>query len=136
MAVALLEREFGIPTEGDRYILSPSQLKRFLSPEKVRKQVVIPEYGECWQWVGAQNGKGYGRFYLEKRDGKPFIAYSHVTSYSHFVGPIPYRWVIDHMCGIHSCMRPDHLEAIPNQVNLRRADARRPWKRRNQYSKE
>jgi hypothetical protein len=132
--IVVLERTFEIPTVGERYILNAKQLRRFMV--KVQPRIIRPQFGECWEWVGAQNGHGYSRFYLEKRNDKPFVAYAHIVSYQHFVGPVPPRWIVDHMCEVHSCVKPDHLEAITNQENLARAEEKHHWKRRNQYSKE
>jgi hypothetical protein len=130
----ILEREYPLPTEGERSILDPIFLKRFMA--KIEATIVEPEVGECWIWQGAVNGHGYGRFSLGLREGKRFIAYTHRVSYMHFVGPVPEGWVVDHMCNHKMCVRPSHLETIPGMENIKRAWERRPWKRRNQYSKE
>lgn len=132
-----LTREFPLPTEGERIILRSDQLARFWP--KVTKLVIEPEYGECWVWTAAMSQGEYGRLFLgyeEREDGSLAQVYraSHVLSYMHHVGPIPPGWVVDHMCNHKACVNPDHLECIPNLVNLRRAHERRPWKRLNQFA--
>jgi hypothetical protein len=44
-------------------------------------------------------------------------------------GPIPARFTIDHLCRNRRCIRPDHLEAVPQQLNLMRAPT--SWAARN-----
>lgn len=132
VAMTALVREHPLPTEGERLILDPKQLARFLS--KVRKGVVNPEYGECWIWIPPSQSGGYGRFYLGRDENdKQHYRGSHVLSYMHHVGPIPPGWIVDHMCNNKACCNPDHLECIKELENLKRAHERRPWKRLNQY---
>lgn len=75
---------------------------------KVDKQPV-----GCWVWVGASNGHGYGKFYL---DGK--VVGAHRVSYELARGPIPEGLVIDHLCRNRACVKPDHLEPVTTQVNI------------------
>lgn len=129
-----LIRERPIPITGERLILSPSDLSRFLS--KVTKFQILddPTDGPCWIWLPPVQSKGYGRFYLGRDDeGKQLYRGSHVISYMHYVGPIPEGWIVDHLCNNKACCAPDHLEAIPNLLNLQRAHQRRPWRRVNQF---
>lgn len=43
-----------------------------------------------------------------------------------FVGSIPDGMVIDHLCRNRACVRPDHLEAVPQEVNVRRGASSNP----------
>lgn len=84
----------------------------------------------CWYWKGKPNRQGYGYFWL---DGKSRLA--HRVSYMHFVGPIPEKYEIDHLCHTwdkscpggtgdkhRKCVRPDHLEAVTELVNVMRSN--------------
>lgn len=136
---ATLAREHPLPTEGERQILRPDQLARFLA--SIDRLVINPDHGECWIWTKEvdNNKGGYARFYLGKKETEDGRIVSvrraaHVISYMHHVGPIPADWIVDHMCNNKACVRPEHLETIPNLENLQRAQKRRPWKRHNQYA--
>jgi hypothetical protein len=69
----------------------------------------------CWIWVGTRRGDGYGLFTSE---GRPVRA--HRFSYEKAKGPIAAGLVIDHLCERHSCVNPDHLQAVPPSVNFER----------------
>lgn len=70
----------------------------------------------CWIWSGPTNSRGYGRIYV---DG-PVAA--HRWSYEHFVGEIPDGLVLDHLCRVTLCVRPDHLEPVTQAENIRRGE--------------
>jgi len=77
--------------------------------------------GDCWVWVAYRDPNGYGSFY---RDGGP--TYAHRVAWELLVGSIPEGLVIDHLCKNPPCVNPDHLEPVPQRVNvLRGALARR-----------
>lgn len=63
-------------------------------------------------------GDGYGVIGI---DGKN--VYAHRFSYEQSKGPIPPGLVIDHLCRVHHCVNPDHLEAVTTQENIRRGEA-------------
>lgn len=92
----------------------------------------------CWLWTGGTHDKGYGRFYLgrDPNTGRKIWAYAHRISFEHFIGFPPEGYIVDHQCNHKLCCNPTHLWPESNNDNLRLADQRRPWKRRNQYSKE
>lgn len=75
--------------------------------EKVER---IPEAG-CWIWMGGCTSGGYGRCC-----GK----YAHRLSYEMHIGEIPQGLEIDHLCRIHCCVNPAHLEPVTHKVNLNR----------------
>jgi hypothetical protein len=93
----------------------------------------------CWMWTGNSIVGGYGLISAHKEYGSHILV--HRLSYMHFVGPIPAKHVIDHLCHtadptcpggtdcLHRlCVRPDHLEAITHGENVRRAWAHRKAK--------
>jgi len=70
----------------------------------------------CWQWIGANNGKGYGLTTV-----KSSLKYAHRVSYEVFVGPIPNGYEIDHTCNNKGCINPAHLKPVLHSENIRRA---------------
>lgn len=109
------------------------QLSRFLL--KVKPQQ-LDWHTPCWLWDGGTHEKGYGRFYLGLVDNKRVHAYAHRISFEHWIGMPPAGYIVDHQCNHKLCCNPTHLWPETNNNNLRLADQRRPWQRRNQYSKE
>jgi hypothetical protein len=69
----------------------------------------------CWLWRGTKNPHGYGRIMIRQR-WYP----AHRVYYEHHVGPIPAGLVIDHLCRVHNCVNPGHLEPVTPAENTRR----------------
>lgn len=65
----------------------------------------------CWEWQGASNQYGYGRF------GRGYV---HREAYERAVGPIPDGLDIDHLCRNRGCGNPGHLEPVTHFENCRR----------------
>lgn len=77
----------------------------------------IPEPNSgCWLWIGSERESGGYGFIV--RNGRSTAA--HRVSYEMAKGPIPEGLVIDHLCRVHCCVNPDHLEAVTQLVNVRR----------------
>ncbi|HEY7824270.1 MAG TPA: HNH endonuclease signature motif containing protein [Acidimicrobiia bacterium] len=74
--------------------------------------------GDCWEWIGATAGNGYGKINVKGRDHYPEFA--HRVGWELLVGPIPDGLVIDHLCRNTLCVNPDHLEPVTHKVNVRR----------------
>lgn len=62
-------------------------------------------------WIYQTTAKRYPKF-------KGYLC--HRVSYEMFVGPIPENMVIDHLCGIHHCVKPGHLEPVTSSENASR----------------
>ena len=66
----------------------------------------------CWLWTGCTS-RGYGRFSFGQRQGM-----AHRFAWTLTNGTIPDGLTIDHLCRTRHCVNPDHLEPVPNQVNV------------------
>lgn len=76
-------------------------------------KIALPvEEEDCWEWIGAKNETGYGKFNLL---GKAVRA--HRFGYQAFVGPIPDGLVLDHVCRNPGCVNPIHLRAVTQREN-------------------
>ena len=71
----------------------------------------------CWFWTGGQTSHGYGSFPL---NGGSVPA--HRYAYELANGAIPPGKQLDHLCRNRACVRPDHLEAVSQRVNLLRGE--------------
>lgn len=69
----------------------------------------------CWLWTGG-TVKGYGKLWTGV-DG-PRETLAHRFSYELHNGPIPDGAVLDHLCRMPTCVRPDHLEPTDNYTNV------------------
>lgn len=84
----------------------------------------VDRSGECWEWLGGKNHKGYGHFY-QAGEGRTHSA--HRASYEMEYGTIPPRMEVDHTCRNRGCVNPEHLRLATrkqNMENLAQAEAR------------
>ena len=83
-------------------------------PEDLEAKIVrLPECG-CWIWIA----------YLGKRDyGEINKKQAHRVVYELINGPIPLGLELDHLCRIHCCVNPCHLEPVTHKENVRRGKA-------------
>lgn len=77
----------------------------------------------CWLWLGGISTPfGHGNF----KDGQKAWK-AHRWSFDKLVGPIPDKFVIDHLCRVPACVRPEHLEAVEPRTNIVRGRVVKPW---------
>lgn len=94
--------------------------------DRLYKNMPIEDSNKCWNWSGYKITSGYGGFFVGVKDKRKFYL-AHRLSYEHFVGPIPEKFVIDHLCRNPSCINPTHLEAVTHAVNVQRGKMSRYW---------
>ena len=82
---------------------------------KVNQEGPLWNGTSCWVWEAGKI-RGYGYFALTHRKSVK----AHRFAYELMVGPIPEGLCIDHLCRNHSCVNPEHLEAVTLSVNIRR----------------
>lgn len=76
----------------------------------------VDQSGDCWLWTASKSPNGYGKFSVDC-----VMRMAHRVAYEVFVGPIPEGLHVDHLCKVRHCVRPDHLEAVTQAENNRRA---------------
>lgn len=78
-----------------------------------------PSLGRCWLWTGLLNRDDYGVMASDLPTSS-----AHRWSYRHHVGDLPPEgWDLDHLCRVRHCVNPAHLEPVPHEVNVQRANA-------------
>jgi hypothetical protein len=83
-----------------RYVVGHNGRKSFV-------EYVVEDRGyetPCWIWQKALTTAGYGTMYDE--NGK--TAYAHIVFHRRKHGPIPKGAQLHHVCGVRSCVNPDH----------------------------
>jgi hypothetical protein len=66
----------------------------------------------CWLWIGAKDGKGYGIFGVRNTTIR-----AHRFSYEQLIGIVPKGYLVLHACNNPSCVRPDHLRLGTARAN-------------------
>lgn len=64
----------------------------------------VQPFEGCWEWQGAINLQGYGRFKIAGR-----IVGPHQWVYEQTRGAVPPGAWVSHTCGNVACVKPDHL---------------------------
>ena len=72
--------------------------------------------GNCWLWKGTIHA-GYGRYCVKTDKGHRYVS-AHRYSYELYIGKIPEKLVINHLCNNTSCVNPEHLEAVTQKQNI------------------
>lgn len=87
--------------------------------------VKVNKTDDCWEWLGATNDGGYGRFRLEGH-----WKMAHRYAYETLVGPIPEGVEPDHLCRNRICTKPEHMELVTHAINVARGLAGKYQSRR------
>ncbi|MFE4834445.1 HNH endonuclease [Arthrobacter sp. NPDC056691] len=86
--------------------------------ERFWEKVDVLNPDDCWLWTAALTEKGYGTFYFNGQ-----CVGAHRWSWESVNGPVPDGLVLDHLCRVHDCVNPGHLEPVTIAENTRRAVA-------------
>lgn len=78
-----------------------------------------PELGPCWLYEGSKTARGYGK----TRDAVGRQVYAHRALLMAFGETIPLDHDTDHLCRVHNCIRPEHLEVVTHAENIRRGES-------------
>lgn len=70
----------------------------------------------CWLWTGRISRSGYAQ--LSWNDGGGRLA--HRWSYETYIGAIPPKMTLDHLCRVRHCVNPFHLEPVSIRENTLR----------------
>ncbi len=70
---------------------------------RFNKKIIVSDSG-CWDWIGAVDAKGYGRFFLGGETKR-----AHRASYIMHRGIIPDGQIVMHRCDNPGCVNPEHL---------------------------
>jgi hypothetical protein len=87
------------------------------SGKRLKESFVPAGAGDCWPWLGAMDGDGYGIFRYRGRHLK-----AHKAVYEKLVGPVPAGRELDHTCCNRRCVNPAHLEPVTHRENILRGD--------------
>lgn len=82
-------------------------------PERLRSKFTVDIASGCWLWTAALDRHGYGVFRWEGRAQR-----AHRVTYQLLVGKT--ELPLDHLCRVHACINPDHLEPVSHLENVRR----------------
>jgi len=64
---------------------------------------------DCWQWLAATDGKGYGQIFIKWVNGKSIPTKAHRVAWEELCGPIPDGMDVLHKCDNPGCVNPGHL---------------------------
>lgn len=73
----------------------------------------------CWLWLGGTDRKGYGQFAFWF-ESKSYCVWAPRLIYVLLKGHPPSGLLLDHTCRQPLCVNPNHLEPVPNRVNILR----------------
>ena len=94
-------------------------VERMMLSIDVDGPVTRRELGPCWIWTGNLQGDGYGRVRMSRPRR---YSRAHKILFEELFGVVPENLVLDHLCRVHACVNPFHLEPVTQRINLLRGE--------------
>jgi len=85
--------------------------------ERWKTSYTVDSDNGCWNWTGPIY-KGQGHGFIQDGAANRYMAHRYV--WEQIVGPIAKGLVLDHLCKNKACVNPEHLEAVPQEINAYR----------------
>jgi hypothetical protein len=82
----------------------------------------VEKTNTCWLWRGSLDRRGYGQFDVIDSDGHRNHR-AHRWGYQQLVRPLNDDEPLDHLCRVHACVNPAHLEPVTHAENVARGEA-------------
>jgi hypothetical protein len=73
----------------------------------------VDKSGDCWLWMAYRNKTGYGEFRMPSGS-----RLAHRVAHELAIGSIPDGLVVEHRCHNPACVRPEHLLAVTQRLNM------------------
>lgn len=90
-------------------------------PPRIASKIAVDASG-CWLWTASIRPDGYGQLNVVI-DGKKTVRVAHRIVYMELVGAIDPALQLDHLCRVRHCVNPEHVEQVPQKVNLARGES-------------
>lgn len=87
-----------------------------LLPEQIRKRIELDDYG-CWL---STHPRGGPKADYRRITWKGHSRWIHRVVWELLIGPISDGMTLDHLCRIHRCVNPEHLEQVTLRENILR----------------
>lgn len=84
--------------------------------EHIRFWLQVWPRGDCWEWRGRKDRKGYGQ--MAGSDGSSIRA--HRYAFEAAKGPLLTDQILDHLCNHRWCVKPSHLVVSTYRENTLR----------------
>ena len=82
-------------------------------------KLVSVESPGCWIWTGSKDRHGYGQIDVYETGARKNWR-AHRWVYTVMVRDLEDRETLDHLCRVHACVNPDHVEPVAHEVNVKR----------------
>lgn len=109
-------RKFGSPGDAQGKTSKGSLIERIMDKVSV-------DHNGCWIWMGHLNRFGYGTYNFAKYYSEKKSILVHRWVWEYFKEPIKDELTVDHLCRVHNCVNPEHMEIVTKGENTLRGNA-------------